>query len=112
MARLQRHNPRARRPVKQVLEAVTLPTGSPPEAALRSWAAYLTPLLRDIGFRLNRVAPKDGSETFTAPMRLGTYTVATRPAAATWPGAIIYVSDAAAGARFQGSDGTAWVNLG
>jgi hypothetical protein len=110
MARLQRHGAGARRAVKQVPEAVTLPTVAEP--GLRVWAQYLTPLLRDIGFRLNRVSPKDGSETFTAPMRLGTYTVATRPAAATWPGAIIYVSDAAAGARFQGSDGTAWISLG
>jgi len=99
--------------VKQVLEAVTLPTtGSAPEVTLRSWASYLTPALRDIGYRLNRVIPKDGSETPTAPFRLAPYTVATRPPAAAWAGAIIYVSDGAAGAKIQASDGSAWINLG
>lgn len=56
--------------------------------------------------RLNNCYPKDGTEGLTA------YTVATRPAATSAPGAIIYVSDGAAGAKFQGSDGTNWVNLG
>lgn len=47
------------------------------------------------------------------PARVGTFTVATRPSAATvGAGAIIYVSDGAAGAKFQGSDGTTWLNLG
>src|SRR5262245_18978059 len=98
--------------MKQVLEAVTLATSRTPESVLRSWAVYLTPLLRDIGYRLNRVLPKDGSESPTSTSHLATYTVATRPAAASWPGSIIYVSDGAAGAKFQGSDGAAWVNLG
>lgn len=40
----------------------------------------------------------------------GSYTTATRPAHA--PGKIIYVSDGAAGANFQGSHAGAWVNLG
>jgi hypothetical protein len=40
------------------------------------------------------------------------YTTATLPAASQHTGKIIFVSDAASGAKFQGSDGTSWVNLG
>jgi hypothetical protein len=41
------------------------------------------------------------------------YTTATKPAAASVPaGTIIFVSDGGAGAVFQGSTGSAWVNLG
>jgi hypothetical protein len=40
------------------------------------------------------------------------YTTATMPQAGAAPQTIIYVSDAAAGAKFQGSNGTAWVSLG
>lgn len=44
---------------------------------------------------------------------LPTYTLATRPAAsAVKAGTQIFVSDGGAGAVFQGSNGTAWVNLG
>lgn len=51
------------------------------------------------------------------PKRLGaratSYTVATQPAAtAVAPGTIVFVSDAAAGSKFQGSTGAAWVSLG
>jgi len=41
---------------------------------------------------------------------IGSFTVATRPAHAA--GKMIYVSDGGAGAVYQGSDGSAWVNLG
>lgn len=61
---------------------------------------------------VNDSLPKDGSEAMTAQLELATYTVATRPTASSFPGAIIYVSDGGAGAVFQGSDGAAWVNLG
>lgn len=45
--------------------------------------------------------------------RLPTYTTTTRPAAsAKNAGMAIYVSDAAAGSKFQGSDGSSWVSLG
>ena len=41
------------------------------------------------------------------------YTVATLPAANTFPaGTIVYVSDGGAGAVFRGSTVSAWVNLG
>lgn len=40
------------------------------------------------------------------------YTTITIPAASKHSGKIIFVSDAAFGAKFQGSDGTSWFNLG
>jgi len=50
-----------------------------------------------------------GLNAFRAPV----VTAATRPTAAqAGQGAIIFVSDAAAGSNFQGSTGTAWVSLG
>ncbi len=50
---------------------------------------------------------------FTAPPTLPTYTTSSRPAAASVPaGSLIFVSDGAAGQKFQGSTGSAWVNLG
>ena len=42
-----------------------------------------------------------------------TFTTATKPAASSVPvGTIIYVSDGGAGAVFQASNGSAWINLG
>lgn len=69
-------------------------------------------VLQAIAFRLNNVLPKDGSEVMGGGLPLATYTTATRPTV-TDP-ALIYVSDAAAGQRFQGWDVTAgaWVPLG
>lgn len=46
-------------------------------------------------------------------LKPATFTTATKPtAAAIGAGGIIFVSDGAAGAKFQGSDGTNWLNLG
>lgn len=72
----------------------------------------LVDILSEYAFRLNRVLPKDGTEAMAAPLVLRSYTVATRPNAADWEGGVIYVSDGGSGAKFQGSDGSAWVNLG
>jgi hypothetical protein len=44
--------------------------------------------------------------TFVPPI----YTLATRPAASTATGSVIYVSDATAGQRLQASDGTQWTS--
>ncbi len=49
---------------------------------------------------------------FLLPPVLPHYTVATIPEATLHEGGTIYVSDAASGANFQGSDGASWVNLG
>jgi hypothetical protein len=72
----------------------------------------LLQIFAEYGFRLNLVLPKDGSEIMTGPIQLKEYTTATKPTASDWEGAVIYVSDGGAGAVFQGSNGTSWVNLG
>src|SRR5262249_22088318 len=82
------------------------------DALVRLLIGYLDGVVRQLGFRTNRVLPKDGSEAMTSPLPLAAFTVATRPTASSWAGAIIYVSDGGAGAVFQGSNGSAWVNLG
>ena len=69
-------------------------------------------LFMEMGYRLNRCLPVDGSEPMTGPAGLAIYTVATRPAAADYPWSLIAVSDGGAGAEFQASNGSAWVNLG
>jgi len=51
-----------------------------------------------------------GALSATTGIQPGSYTVATRPAHAA--GKMIYVSDGGGGAVFQGSNGSAWVNLG
>jgi hypothetical protein len=65
-----------------------------------------------LGQRLNGSIHKDGQVDMEAPFGLKPYTVATLPDATEYEGKIIYVSDGGAGAVFQGSDGTVWVNLG
>ena len=92
-----------------------LPTaiGSGPHVGfLRGLLQSLTDIMSRSAVRVNATLPKDGTEAMTAPLVLVTYTVATLPTASSWPGGVIYVSDGAAGAKFRGSDGTSWVNLG
>jgi len=100
----------------KILEATPiLPTRierGPHEGYLSALLRSLSELLGRVIERLNGVAPKDGSEAFTGPLPLMEYTVATRPTASSYEGTLIYVSDGGAGAVFQGSDGTSWVNLG
>jgi hypothetical protein len=43
---------------------------------------------------------------------LGSFATAVRPSPTSVPGALIYCSDAAAGAKLQYSDGTNWVAAG
>ena len=96
--------------MNQVRESFTLPAATEP--VLRGWAAYLTPVLGAMGWRINRCIPKDGSERMTNPLPLAVYTTATRPDPTLWIGSVILVSDAVGPNKFQGSDGTAWVALG
>jgi hypothetical protein len=81
-------------------------------AALDGLIRQLTGHFPDVGFRLNRVLPKDGSERMTHPLPLAAFTAAALPAAADWPGCVIYVPDGSPGQKFRGSDGSSWVNLG
>jgi hypothetical protein len=61
--------------MRQVLENTTLP------AEGRGLVAYLTRLFSEYGFRINRMLPKDGSETMTGvvmqPYATGSFTVPT-----------------------------------
>lgn len=94
------------RPVEVANQLPVLIGSGPHESYLHSLVQALTRVLINMALRINGALPKDGSEGLTA------YTVATRPSAAGRDGAIIYVSDAGAGAKFQGSNGATWVNLG
>lgn len=99
--------------MNRVEEKVVLPL---PSASLDFWAnAMVSTLVRiftSMGYRANRVLPKDGSETMDGPLPLKSYTMATLPTASDYEGALVYVSDGAAGQKFRGSDGSSWVNLG
>ena len=46
--------------------------------------------------------------TFTGPIKIGQYTLATLPSAATYNGCLIIVNDAVGGAKFCRSNGTVW----
>lgn len=84
--------------------------------AVRYWASVLVrELLRinqSIAYRLNRSISQDGEVAMDAPLGLKSYEAADLPDAADWEGHVVYVSDAAPGSKFKGSDGTAWVDLG
>lgn len=100
-----------------VSEQPLLPTANPASISgilvyIGSLAKQLRSIFSQHGFRINRLLPKDGSEAMTGPLELAPYATAAIPAAADHEGTIIYVSDASAGSKFQGSDGTNWVNLG
>lgn len=64
--------------------------------------------LAEHAIRLNGSVPKDGSEAMTGPLVTATYTVATLPAVATYPGGLIFVSDETGGPTIAYSDGTDW----
>lgn len=79
---------------------------------IAAWAVDLvqqtSDALNKIAQRLNLALMEDGSEGMTAPLPLKQYTVTTLPVAASWTGAIIYVSNGTANKRFAVSDGTNW----
>ncbi len=79
---------------------------------VRAILGQLTTMLAETNFRLNRSLPTDGDEAMENPLPLQILTVATLPPAANWTGALVFVSDGAAGAKFRGSDGTTWLSLG
>jgi len=68
----------------------------------------LLTLLTDIGFRLNRMMPKDGSEAMTKPLPLLNLAKADLPSAALWAGGIVAVNNEAGGFTLAFSDGTSW----
>ncbi len=100
-----------------VQEQVEVPSPSGTNGMLNfqwaiSIAMSLKPVFYAIGQRLNGSIHKDGEVDMAAPFGLAEYTVATLPDPTEFEKKIIYVSDGAAGAKFRGSDGTSWVNLG
>ncbi len=101
--------------MNQVEHSAILPSvasSGPHTAYLRLLNVALNRIISAIAIRLNEVLPKDGSEGMDAPIVLKSYIVAERPSASSWEGGVIYVSDAAGGSKFQGSDGTSWLSLG
>ena len=100
--------------VRQVPETPGLP--GPPRGlpvAITTWAGdlirVLFGILAESNIRLNRVLPKDGTEAMQQPLPLASFTLATRPTASEWTGAVIFVSDAPAGQKLQTSNGSTWV---
>ena len=88
-------------------------TGSGPHRVfLNLLIRVLTEWTELVRRRANETLARDGNEAMEGPLPLRSYTTAGLPAAASHTGAIVYVSDAAPGSKFQGSDGTAWVALG
>lgn len=77
------------------------PGSGPHQVFLAALVTQLQSLLVRIIDRTNGVYPG-----------IYTDTPDTKPVAADFEGTIIYVSDGGAGAKFRGSDGSAWVNLG
>jgi hypothetical protein len=71
-------------------------------------------ILHEIGYRVNRLMPLDGSERPVNPLPLPVYSTATIPPATAWPGCLVGVNDAPGGpggGRIQYSDGTSWISL-
>lgn len=94
--------PRLPRPI---LSRATIETLAQYDAALNS---ALFRALVEIATRLNLVLPHDGSEDMTGPLVLAPYPKASMPAAASYTGGMIYVTDEAGGAVPAFSDGTNW----
>ena len=85
--------------VKRVIENVLLPSPRNLED-LSVQNSELIRLFSSYGYRLNKMAPRDGSEGQDI------YTVATLPVVI--EGAMIYVSDETGGATLAFGDGTDW----
>lgn len=99
-----------------VTERPGLPQPPRDERGVTGWAATLMRTLLQVfqqhGRAINETVQVDGSRAMEAPLVLSPYLAADLPDPAEWEGAMIYVSDGAAGSKFRGSDGTAWVDLG
>jgi hypothetical protein len=97
------------RPPLTVRDDLQVPDPPTAERGVLGWLQSFVTTLKQ-SFRLH-------SHLFPAvlsgELKPQTYTVATLPAAsAANASSIVYVSDGAAGTKFRGSDGAAWVNLG
>ncbi|MFW6028241.1 MAG: hypothetical protein ACOC9Q_01810 [bacterium] len=99
-----------------VSERPALPQPPRDERGLIGWALTLMrslfQVLQQHGRAINETVQVDGSRSMDNPLPLQSVEAADLPDAADWEGAIIYVSDGSSGAKFRGSDGTNWVDLG
>ena len=91
---------------------VVTPAGSVNQVELRAAAAAGMPGVSATGSDTNvglRLAGKGtGMVSLAGPLQLAAYTVATLPAAATYPRGIVHVSNGTANRRLAVSDGTSW----
>lgn len=67
------------------------------------------PATRSVGISRTRRPANGGAAGVKTPTQLAIYTVATLPAAASYTGCIVWVSDAAANATACVSNGTNWL---
>lgn len=103
------------KPVEERPQLPRLSASTP--AALTRWSDSLSQQLAKVfqqyGYVVNLLIKMMDGGAPPAPQRLKAYNAsADLPAASAHEGAIVYVKTAAAGAKFKGSDGTSWVNLG
>lgn len=97
--------------MRPVPENPPLPTGlrvdvrRDPQRGFDQILRVLHQVFFEHAFRLNRMAPKDGSE---GPIKLATYAVNDLPPAADFPGALVFVPDETDGPTIAFSDGSDW----
>lgn len=99
-----------------VIERAPLPIPPRDERGIFGWAATLMRVLADTfqshGLAINERIDVFGGTAMQAPLPLAHFPSGERPAPEAHPGAVIFVPDAPAGQKFQGSDGASWVGLG
>lgn len=95
----------------KVSTGVSFPRLSDPNGVMQWAGDAMTQIARELmahAQRLNKALLEDGSEAMEQPLLLPSYTVAGLPAAGSWQGAIVYVSNGTANKRLAVSDGTNW----
>ena len=102
--------------MQPVNSEVALPNAAPTLSGVAYWTRALSQVLRftlgEFGTRINAAITADGETPMTGPLKLSRHEAALLPVASEHEGAVIYVPDGAPGAKFRGSDGAVWLNLG
>jgi len=82
---------------------------------LGPFSAVLSQILNNLSYRVNRLLSLDGADSMTGPMPLLSSTVSEAQTggtplwpAASWTGALLYISDETGGSTVAFSDGTDW----
>lgn len=96
--------------VVQVPETPQLPTGTrgDPRGGVDQLMRALYRILTEHAFRLNRMAPRDGSE---GPIVLASYAIAGLPDAASYTGGLVFVINDVGGPVPAYSDGSKWLRV-